>query len=168
MFWLLIVAAACLFDPAIDPTSSQPHPVWTLERLTIDGRAGVKENVFDGRPVMVAAFATWCEPCASEVPILNTLHRQHPNLRVVGVSVDDGPPGKVRSWLAKHSVTYPVFLPTPDVLAGHSVLGAADDLPLLAFYRADGSRMRRLVGSTPERLVVRCLGELGITPLHTP
>lgn len=168
MFWLLMVAAACLFDPATDTNSSQPYPVWTLERLTMDGRAGVKENLFDGRPMVVAAFATWCEPCASEVPMLNALHREHPSLRIVGVSVDDGPPGKVRSWLAKHAVRYPVYLPTPQVLAGRSALGAADDLPLLAFYRADGTRIRRLIGSTPERLIVRCLDELGITPLRTP
>lgn len=168
MLWLTVIAALW-FHPLLPQDTSIPeHPDWMLERMSRDGRAGIQGNVFTGNPTVVAAFATWCEPCAREVPELNRLHREHPELQVVGISVDDGPPGKVRSWLRRHGAKYPVFLPNPDVLAGRSPLGNVEDLPVLAFFQANGVRSRRLLGSVPDRLVARCLSEIGITTHHTP
>jgi thiol-disulfide isomerase/thioredoxin len=43
-----------------------------------------------GSPVLINVWATWCEPCRQELPVLNELHaRLEPRgVRVVAVSVD--------------------------------------------------------------------------------
>lgn len=44
-----------------------------------------------GRPLLLALWASWCPPCLEELPQLDALARRHPQLRVVAVSLDEGP-----------------------------------------------------------------------------
>ena len=44
-----------------------------------------------GQPLLLALWASWCPPCLEELPQLDALARRHPRLRVVAVSLDDGP-----------------------------------------------------------------------------
>src|SRR3989442_8135182 len=46
---------------------------------------------YRGKPLLVTFWATWCEPCRDEYPMLNELAKQYApqGLRVVGVSLDD-------------------------------------------------------------------------------
>src|SRR5260370_42213778 len=45
-----------------------------------------------GKPVLVNFWATWCEPCRDEYPMLNELAKQNApqGLKVMGVSRDNG------------------------------------------------------------------------------
>ena len=45
---------------------------------------------YKGKPLLVTFWATWCEPCRDEYPMLNELAKQYASqgLRVVGVSLD--------------------------------------------------------------------------------
>ena len=56
-----------------------------------------------GKPLMVYFWATWCEPCRVEFPIVNELARSYTarGLVVVGVSLgEDGEMNLVRRFLA--------------------------------------------------------------------
>lgn len=45
---------------------------------------------FDGRPMLVNFWATWCEPCRREMPLLEALSREHgQQLAVIGIALDD-------------------------------------------------------------------------------
>src|SRR3989442_1705678 len=46
---------------------------------------------YRGKPLLVTFWATWCEPCRDEYPMLNELAKQYApqGLKVVGVNVDD-------------------------------------------------------------------------------
>lgn len=62
-----------------------------------------------GHPVVVNVWATWCAPCRSETPFLQSLYEAHEadGLRVLGISVDQrGSLEAVRSFLDEHEVTY--------------------------------------------------------------
>ncbi|OZC02424.1 TlpA family protein disulfide reductase [Rubricoccus marinus] len=54
---------------------------------------------FEGRAVLLNAWATWCAPCRAEMPALDSLQRERPD-RLAVVFVSDEPPELLRAWLA--------------------------------------------------------------------
>ena len=54
-----------------------------------DGTTSVHLASYRGKVVLLNFWATWCAPCVMEMPSLLQLHRDMPNLEIIGVSVDD-------------------------------------------------------------------------------
>lgn len=67
------------------PVSQGPAP--PLEAHQLDGSEWGLE-LARGEVVVVNFWATWCGPCRSEIPEINAFAKQHPDVSVVGVSVD--------------------------------------------------------------------------------
>jgi len=44
---------------------------------------------YRGRPVVVSFWATWCQPCVEEFPILVSLATERKDVAVVSVSIDE-------------------------------------------------------------------------------
>ena len=85
-------------------TRGQPVPAPPLELPTADGKR-VSLAALKGQVVMVNFWATWCPPCAKEMPSMvklgQELARRHPGkFRMVAVSVDEQP-GAVAQFFAK-------------------------------------------------------------------
>ncbi len=49
------------------------------------------EVLNSNKPTLVDFFATWCGPCRSQAPILDTLASTYPNVKVVKVDTDLAP-----------------------------------------------------------------------------
>ena len=86
-----------------------PMPAYTAKLL--DG------STFDvgtekGNVVLLNLWATWCGPCRYEIPELEKLHKDlaAQKFKVVGVSVDEGDPKEVQSFVTDQKVTYPIAL----------------------------------------------------------
>lgn len=79
-----------------------------LEGSLIDGKKYSLEAQH-GKVVLVVFWATWCPICRRELPKLEKFYRENAakNFEVVAVSVDDSPE-KVRGFLAKNPLSFPV------------------------------------------------------------
>jgi len=59
---------------------------------------------------VVNFWATWCAPCRQEIPDLARFAREHPEVEVVGVSVDEGmATERLKVEAARLGVTYRVL-----------------------------------------------------------
>jgi cytochrome c biogenesis protein CcmG/thiol:disulfide interchange protein DsbE len=94
----------------VPAVSRREMPRMVLEQL--DGGMWRMED-HHGQVVLINYWATWCGPCREETPGLARLSRElgAKGLAVVGVSLDDGDKGKVRSFVEAFRLPYPVAFP---------------------------------------------------------
>jgi peroxiredoxin len=89
------------------PKVGAPAPAFSLQRLSGDGDLSLKS--FRGKTVVLNFFASWCNPCKREAPVLEHLWQQDRSqgLVVLGIDSNDAR-GDARKFLRVHDVTYPV------------------------------------------------------------
>lgn len=97
---------------AAEAGSSKPGPAapdFTLPSL--DG-GSVALAGLRGKVVVLDFWATWCPPCEFQIPILNKVRAKvdPSNVEILGISVDTEGPDKVREYLKKHPVEYPILM----------------------------------------------------------
>ena len=62
---------------------------------------------FAGTPVVLNFWASWCIPCKKETPELIAFQKAHPDVKVVGVAVNDEPPDS-RAFAKRFAIPYPL------------------------------------------------------------
>ncbi len=100
---------------------------------------------FQGAPLLVNLWASWCAPCIKELPTLEALEaRQKGKLAVIAVSQDMGPKGSVDAFLASKQIGRFAAYHDPD-MALSSALGV-QVMPTTIFYDAAGKEVWRYTG----------------------
>ncbi len=56
-----------------------------------NGPQTIRLSQFRGKIVLLNFWATWCAPCIDELPSLQELQKQRPDVQVLAVSIDDDP-----------------------------------------------------------------------------
>ena len=96
----LVLASGC--DRGDHPRQlGKPAPDFTV----VDGSRSVQLSSYRGKVVVLNFWATWCAPCIEEIPSLNQLQRQMPQLVVLGVSVDQDEEA-YRQFLSEHRINF--------------------------------------------------------------
>ena len=83
-----------------------PAPDKQLARLDGDGMAEIAD--FRGKWVLVNFWASWCEPCKTEAPALESFQRAHSaqGFTVVGINLDDAT-DDAREFVDRYGLSYP-------------------------------------------------------------
>ena len=79
---------------------------------TLDGSDLTLEEL-KGKVVLVNIWATWCPPCVIEMPGFQDVYEEYADqgFVILGISRDRDP-AKVRTFLEKKGITYPVAMAT--------------------------------------------------------
>ena len=107
-----------------------------------------------GQPLLVTFWATWCEPCRDEYPMLNELAKQYApqGLQVVGIDLDqDGDIILMRRFLARYKPVFPNYRKSKgdeNAFSNAVMAGWNGSLPASFFYARDGRQIGHLMGAS--------------------
>ena len=109
--------------PDVPPTARDasgwldaPFPLEPFPAVDLDGR-DVSPSSWNGRVVLLNAWATWCAPCRQEMPALQALQDTHPDrLLVIGLLQDDVTTDDfAREFMRSKGLRYPVLRSTFEI-----------------------------------------------------
>lgn len=153
---LIFLAISFRFDPrSIDsPLVGQEAPSFSLADL--DGQVH-RLSESRGRPVVINFWATWCQPCVVEHPVLQAgARRYRGQVDFLGVVYQDEP-GKIRQFVTERGSWGPSLLdPGSEVAISWGVYGA----PETFFLDEDGTIVERVAGLVTPQVLERILSEL--------
>jgi peroxiredoxin len=136
----------------------QTAPAWKLKDL--DGRE-VSSEQFKGKVVVLDFWATWCQPCVSEIPGYAELQKKYgtDGLVIVGVLYRDPKTAAyVKKFAAEKGLNYTVVI-GDDAVA--DAFGGLEALPTTFLIDRAGRIVHQKVGTVPheeyEKLVVKAL-----------
>ncbi|MBV9268817.1 MAG: TlpA family protein disulfide reductase [Acidobacteriaceae bacterium] len=144
---LLAASVAALFVSC--STSSSAHSARKEEPVHTDRKpapdfslrdangASVKLSDYKGKVVLLNFWATWCGPCALEIPWFEEFEQQFKSrgFEVLGVSMDEDGWKAVKPYLVEHRVNYRVVLGNDSVT---QLYGGVDSLPTSFLIDRDG------------------------------
>ncbi len=111
-----------------------------------------------GNPIVINFWASWCQPCRVEAPVLERTWRRYrdQNLVLVGVNIqDDQRPAS--AFIREFGITYPNG---PDVDGIITIDYGVIGLPVTFFVNRNGTVERRWVGAIDEATAEAWVAEL--------
>ena len=130
------------------PDNTGSAPVFSASFKDFDRKLQPLKQ-FQGKPLVVYFWATWCKSCKNELPELIALHQKYKakGVTVLGIAIDNT--DKVREFLKEYKVDYPVLIGSDDALALSKTLGnKVGGLPFAVVIDAKGTIVGRLLGET--------------------
>ena len=145
---LLPLLALVLLVAGCSPTSTQgikignQAPSFQLHNL--DGEL-VSLSDFQGEPVLINFWATWCPPCRAEMPYLQQIYEEWLERGLVLLAVNIGESSsEVAEFMQSYNLSFPVLLDTKqEISQKYNVRG----IPTTFFIDKDGVIQDVKVGS---------------------
>ena len=121
----LLLSLSCLAELMIQPSMSWSQnipaigqkpaptvgaPAIGFELKTLDGKS-IGLQTFRGKPLMMNFFASWCDPCREEMPLLNSVASKanKDGYNVLGIAVEDTR-AAVTQYVEETKLVFPVAL----------------------------------------------------------
>jgi peroxiredoxin len=141
IFSLLLV----LFLLAIsDAQSIQPQKAPNFSLKTYDGKI-VELAKLKGKVVVINFWATWCPPCRAEIPDFIKAYDAYKSkgLEIVGIALDEDGWPKVKPFVDKNKISYPIVLGTAEVAQQY---GGIEAIPTTFIVDRKGNIVDHQVG----------------------
>jgi len=146
---LLVLLLTQLLTPApkseSDPLVGHAAPNFSLAMLRPRSRqSALALSNFKGKPVVLNFWASWCDPCREEAPLLESSwkHAQAQGKDVVFLGIDyQDSNNNGLSFLQLYSITYPIVMDTDGSAA---IKYGVTSLPQTIFINRNGSVMSRV------------------------
>ena len=111
-----------------------------------------------GKWIVINYWATWCGPCREEIPELNLLSREKPDvLKVFGVNFEPVDCQEMQENIKEMGITFPVYPEDPYEQFGYE---RPMVLPTTIIISPEGSLHAKLVGPQTRDSII------AVTPLY--
>jgi thiol-disulfide isomerase/thioredoxin len=116
-----------------------------LPAITLQGMDGRETPLatFEGKPVVINLWATWCPPCLREMPVLMRGQREHTDIHYVFVNQGETA-AQVKAYLTQHGLPLQHVLLDPKGKVAAAYGAAA--YPTTVFIDARGRLVERRMG----------------------
>lgn len=138
--------------PGVGPGIAQEGAIAPpLDLRDLDGGLSQLAD-WQGQPLLVNYWATWCPPCVKELPLLEALHgaRSGTGIAVITIAQEDAP-DTVRGFLDRHAPALPAFIEPPGEADSSRTFGNLRGvLPYSVLLDADGRVLKHKAGAFTE------------------
>ncbi len=114
---------------------------------------GSKTNLdrYQGKWLVVNYWATWCPPCITEMPELQSFHNENvDSAMVIGINAEHISQQRLQAFLDDYFITYPNFVSGP---TQQSELGLIPGLPTTFLVTPEGEVVARQVGPVTREMI---------------
>ena len=147
VFLLIFFLALTLCTTAFAGTPGEVMVGSYLREATLNGLNGKSKKLsdFNGKPLIINVWASWCGPCRAEMASLERLaqHYNGKELHVIGISTDDYRK-KAKAFIKQTEITFENFLDSKLLL--ENMLGA-NTIPLTILVSANGRVLKKVRGA---------------------
>lgn len=135
--------------PAVEaPVAAKPKPSVLFEQLMPDS-SGIphKLSQWQGKPLVVNFWATWCAPCVEEMPELSALQAnlRGKDVQVIGIGIDTA--DNIQNFAGKYKISYPLYVAGTNGIELSRQLGNKNGgLPFTVLFDKDGVVVKTYLG----------------------
>lgn len=106
-------------QPTLSPVQEEFKPAPDYCANTLYGKVSCLED-YEGIPILVNVWATWCIPCRQEMPALEALYKEYSSkgFVIIGVSVDSpGSENRIKTFVDRMGISYTILHDPDDQFA---------------------------------------------------
>ncbi|MGH9635262.1 MAG: TlpA family protein disulfide reductase [Candidatus Angelobacter sp.] len=171
-----VLFSSTLFSAQQPQSPPQPMgPQKATPSLKLHDMKGVPHTLEDyrGKPVLLNFWATWCVPCAAEMPLLSEMQKQYQGkILFIAASIDDEDmKPQVEAFIKKHQGEALTVM-MGATLDSLDDFGVNQGMPGTVFIDADGKIVDRITGALKrpelEQELRKLAGEPEASPTPTP
>ena len=157
------VASLFLVLPLFTPNANTAQPLPELILYTLDHNP-VELSAFIGNPLVINVWATWCPPCRREMPMLNEIAKDNPNIDFL--LIDQGEEAsKVQEYFASINISSDFVLLDPKL--EYSQHQGVVGYPSTFFYDTTGKQVDAHYGELSRASLNDYLKHIRKTPHKT-
>ena len=111
---MMLLAHRSIWAQHVHPTPPKTAPIIgaaavPFDLKTLEGKSAALES-FQGKPLVISFFASWCDPCREEMPIINELAaKAGGSYQVLGIAVEDTR-AAVTEYAKEAKLVFPIAL----------------------------------------------------------
>ena len=153
--WLYLNRHQFMAAESALPGAAEIAPLWATTLSDHGGKAYPLAN-YQGKPLILNFWATWCEPCREEMPEISELASAHPEVAVLGLAIDEA--AAVHEFIESTPVSYPLLIaenegmPLAETLGNHKGV-----LPYTVIISAQGEVTQVFFGRVNREMLQNAL-----------